>query len=82
MGIQKGEAFRDRDVFVDFPFEEVMFRWDHVTKLIFRRFYGEAEQTNPVPHDNNLFNEALRFGEETTRERYMAGQVSRSRNEA
>jgi len=55
MGIQKGETFVGRDVFVDYSFEEVMFRWDHVNKLIYRKFYGSPEGAEPVPHDNKLF---------------------------
>ncbi|MGD7165121.1 hypothetical protein [Ralstonia pseudosolanacearum] len=29
-----------------------------------------------MPHDNNLYNEALRSGDEITREMYVAGKPS------
>ena len=73
MGI-KGPTFNQRDVFVDYDFESVMFRWDHVRRLIYRRFYGESEGPEPVPHDNKLFNDALLFGEEITRGEYERGR--------
>ena len=70
MGICKGERFSGEDIYVDYPFEAVMFRWDHTERKIYRRFYGKVE-TGPVPHDNGLFNDALRFGEETTKDNYF-----------
>lgn len=75
MGVAKGERFSREDIFVDYPFEEVMFRWDHVERKTYRKFYGERE-FGPIPHDNGLYNEALRSGEEVTRETYVAGKPS------
>lgn len=69
MGINKGAKFAN-DVFVDYPFEEVKFRWDHFHKKIYRRFYGKQECTEPVPHDNRLFNDALLYGDEIDRQAY------------
>ncbi len=73
MGINKGERFARADVFVDYPFEEVMFRWDHAEGKVYRKFYGERE-FGPIPHDSNLYNEALRFGDEITQELYDRGK--------
>ncbi|WP_179404299.1 hypothetical protein [Burkholderia guangdongensis] len=73
MGINKGERFNSEDVYVDYPFEEVMFRWNHLDKKTYRKFYGEDE-AGPIPHDNRLYNDALRFGDEITREAYAAGK--------
>lgn len=70
MAISKGPVFDERDVFVDYDYESVMFRWDHVKRLIYRAFYGEPEHPEPVPHDNRLFNDALLFGEEISRDEY------------
>lgn len=78
MGITKGPIFSERDVFVRYDFESVMFRWDHVKGLIYRRFYGELEHPEPVPHDNRLFNEALLHGEEISREEYERGRSEES----
>jgi hypothetical protein len=73
MGVMKGQRFDEGDVFVDHPFEQVMFRWDHRARRTFRKFYGGEEQ-GPVPHDNRLFNDALRFGDEITAAEYHAGR--------
>ncbi|MFJ3485584.1 hypothetical protein ACIPL1_19660 [Pseudomonas sp. NPDC090202] len=76
MGVSKGERFATEDIFVDYPFEEVTYRWDHMSQQVFVRFYGEQESRDPISHENNLFNESLRHGEEITREEYERGRVS------
>ena len=50
-----------------------MFRWDHKDRKVYRKFYDKAE-SGPVPPDNNLYNEALRFGDEIQRDAYIAGK--------
>ncbi|MGY2184839.1 hypothetical protein D3C87_884500 [compost metagenome] len=77
MAIEKGERFANEDIFIDYPYEEVTYRWDHPSKQVFVRFYGDEESIQPVPHDNRLFNEALRFGEEITRQDYNRGRSRR-----
>lgn len=67
------ERFRDGDVFVDYPFEDVMFRYDHRTRRFFRKFYGESEE-HEVSHSNRLLNDAQRFGDETDAEHYDIGK--------
>jgi hypothetical protein len=62
------EAFRAGDIYLEYPYEDVKFRWEHETERVYRRFYGKREVE--VPHDSNLFNEAIRFGEQITREEY------------
>jgi hypothetical protein len=73
MGITKGVRFGREDIYVDYPFEEVMFRWDHTERKIYRQFYGKVE-SGPVPHDNRLYNDALLYGEETTKDKYLNGK--------
>lgn len=73
MGINKGKRFARANVFVDYPFEEVMFRWDHAEGRAYCKFYSERE-FGPIPHDNNLYNEALRFGDEITQDVYATGK--------
>jgi hypothetical protein len=77
MGIEKGDKFRERAIFVDHPFESVMFRWDHKSKQIYRKFYGRPENPRPVPHDNRLYNDALLYGTEITAEQYAAGKAEK-----
>ena len=71
MGVRTGQRFDVEDVFVDYPFEDVKFRWDHKTKKIFRKFYGQTAETE-VDYKNGLFNEALRHGDEVTRSAYFS----------
>jgi len=66
MAINKGELFTHNDVYIDYSFEEVMFRWDHKTKKIYVKFYGEDEKVESVSHDNRLFNDSLLYGNEIT----------------
>ena len=72
MGIPK-EQFRDRDIFIDYDFEDVMFRYEHSTRRCFRRFYGESNE-NEVPHDNRLLNDAILGGSEIEAKTYQAGK--------
>jgi len=72
MPVTKGRKFAEHDVYIDFPFEEVMYRWDHLTRKAYVKFYGSSESPDPVPHDNQLFNEALRSGTEISRDEYLA----------
>ena len=41
--------------------------------LIYVRFSGTAECPEPVAYHNRLFNDALRFGREISREEYERG---------
>lgn len=41
---------------------------------IYMRFYGEEEKLTPVHHDNRLFNDALLFGDEISRDQYLTGK--------
>ncbi len=63
------EAFRQGDVYLDYPFEDVKFRYENQTGKVFRRFYGQAEED--VSHSSNLFHEAMSGGKQITREEYF-----------
>ncbi len=73
MAINKGQLFANSDVYINYQFEEVMYRWDHIEQKVYVRFYGEAENPNPVSHDNRLFNGALLSGDQISREQYERG---------
>lgn len=74
MAIEKGDHFSDRDVYIDYPFEQVMYHWDYKNKKVYVKFYGENEKPEPVPHDNRLFNDALLAGQEITQDEYTKGK--------
>lgn len=76
MPIDKGEKFKHENIYIDYDFEQVMFRWDHLERNIYIKFYGEAEGNELVPHDNRLFNDALLYGDEITLEEYLKGKES------
>jgi hypothetical protein len=75
MALSKGKLFLENDVFIDYSFEEVMYRWDHNSKKIYVKFYGNAETSKPVPHDNRLFNDAILYGEQISLEQYEIGKA-------
>jgi hypothetical protein len=76
MPINKGEEFTLRDIYINHPYEEVMFRWDYIKKKIYRKFYGEAESsdTDMIEHSNRLFNDALLYGNEISKDVYLKGE--------
>ncbi|USD20039.1 hypothetical protein MJO52_13225 [Microbulbifer variabilis] len=81
MPIKTGEYLNLRHIFIDYPFESVMFRRDHQTKNIYRKFYGEEESQTPIPSNNRLFNDALRHGQEISQEEYLKGKGKGKGNE-
>jgi len=72
MGIAKSDL-KGRNVYVDYSFEEVMFRFEHTTRKFFRKFYGEDFEKE-VKYDNRLLNDALCFGDETDERTYTTGK--------
>lgn len=72
MGINFDD-FVTRDVYIDYDFEEVTYRWDHRAKAVYLKFYGKPEKADPIPQDNRLYVDALRFGREITKEEYERG---------
>ncbi len=61
MSLNKGPAFRERDIYIDYDFEDVKFRWDHQKEKFYRKFYDELEE-EIVSHDNKLLNDAILSG--------------------
>jgi hypothetical protein len=68
----KIDAFREgHDVYFDYPFEDVMFRWEYQTHKVFRKFYGQAEVE--ISHASNLYHDAISAGRLITAEQYARG---------
>ncbi len=74
-------AFKTRDIYLDYAFEEVMFRWNHQTEEIHRKFYGEQESLAPIPFDNKLYLGALSPLNEISESEYLIGRVLRHADE-
>jgi len=77
MAIKTGQYLNKQDIYIDYPFEEVMFRRTCSDGLIYRKFYGKDENPTPINDSNKLFNDALLSGVEITREEYMAGKIKK-----
>lgn len=75
MGIVSSR-FTEGDVYVDYAFEEVLFRWEAASRRTFRKFYGQTAEQE-VAFSNNLFAEALQYGEEVDRATYVEGKPPR-----
>ena len=73
MGIAS-EAFQKGDVYIDFPYEEAMFRFERATGKVYRRFYGETAEVE-VDHASKLFAEACIAGQQTSAEEYFGPVV-------
>ena len=74
MAIKTGGYLNTKNIYVDYPFEEVMFRRDHLNGNIYRKFYGEFEASEPIPYNNQLYNDALLSGDEISPEEYSHGK--------
>jgi hypothetical protein len=61
--------FRERDLYIDFPYERAKFRWEKDTEKAYRRFYGEEEVE--IPQTSKLFEEAIQAGKLIGREDYF-----------
>lgn len=64
------DAFKTRDVFIDYPFEDARFRYEKETNKVFRRFTGQEEVE--IRPDTDLYKQAILSGTEITRDQYFA----------
>ena len=60
-------ARENRPVFINYPFEDVAFRWQS-GGIVYRKFYGQPETR--IASDSKLFHEAISTGVEITAEEY------------
>jgi hypothetical protein len=71
MGIPTS-AFQAGDLYIEYGFEEVLFRYEKETARFFCKFYNETHE-DEFPHDSKLLCEARCSGVLTTAERYFSG---------
>lgn len=74
--MEKGQFFSDRDCYIHYGFEHVMFYWNHRARTVRMRLIGDAYDSE-VPHDHRLFNEAVLHGREISKADYEAGFLER-----
>jgi len=67
-------SFKTGDLFIEYGFEEVLFRFEKKTARYFRKFFNESDE-HQVPSDNKLLCDALCSGVLTTAERYSVGDA-------
>lgn len=63
----------DADVFIDFPYEQVMFHWRKSSGVVWRKFYGSTV-ASLVGIQSSMFRDAQRHGNEITKAQYNAGK--------
>jgi len=68
MGVP-ASTFREGDVYIDFPYEEVMFHYEKKTGKLFRKAYGSPAE-DEIPHNLKIYADARSTGEQTTAEVY------------
>ncbi len=64
----KMDAFQAGDVYLDYPSEDVKFRYEKESNKVFRRFYGQPEKE--ILPSSELYNEAISAGTQITKEKY------------
>ena len=57
------------DVYIDYPYEDVKFRFEKATGKVYQRWCGGTEMK--IPHDSELFHEGISSGKQITREDYF-----------
>jgi hypothetical protein len=57
-------------VYIDYPFENARFRVEKKTGKVYSKFPGKTEKE--IRPDSDIYNQAILWGEEITREEYQA----------
>lgn len=65
-------AFRKSDLYIEYRFEKVLFRYEKESERFFCKFYSDTEE-HERSHDNKLLCDAELSGVLTTAERYFSG---------
>lgn len=60
--------FKEGDVYLDYAFERMKFRYEKATQKVFVHFYGMKEVE--IDHSDEHFNEAVSSGKVITKEQY------------
>ena len=60
--LRAGPHWDKIDLYVDYGFEQMMFRWDCKAQKVFRKFYGEKSE-HEIPQSNKLWWDAKQGGD-------------------
>lgn len=74
MGLSKNALKPGVNIYIDYPIEEVLFRWDGQLQCVYKKFYGEEEGPEAIPTSNKLFFDALNFGVQIDEAAYRSGK--------
>ena len=61
--------FQKGDVYIDDPYQDCKFRFDHAADKYYAREYGGQE--HEINHTNSFFREAMSSGKVITRDEYF-----------
>ena len=66
------DLFQKGDVYLDYPFEEMKFRFDKAQNKVFCRLYSKPEVE--IKQSDSHFNEAISSGKVISRDHYFADE--------
>ncbi|QNK63586.1 hypothetical protein H7F33_03515 [Pedobacter sp. PAMC26386] len=69
------KLFATHDLYIDYPLEEVMYRWDPIKREAYVKFYGAQESVGPVVQSNRLYKDTILFGDLISAEEYHIGKL-------
>jgi len=69
------EAFSKGDVYLDYPYEDVMFRYEKKTGKVFSKFYNETE--SEIDPTSSLYLDAFCGGQLIDKDRYFESDKSK-----
>ena len=70
----KLELFGKGDVYIDYPFEDMKFRFEKASNKVFVRCYGKREVE--IDRGNAHFNEAIQSGNVISPEQYLSDEAA------
>ena len=69
------DLFQQGDVYLDYPFEDMKFRYNKATGQVFSRYAGRPE-VEEAP-SSRLFNDAICSGKVITKDEYFRNDTAR-----
>lgn len=73
MGVRAEEFQKNRDIYIDYDFEEIMFRFDSKANRFFSKMY-RSDIEYEVPFNDTLLKDAIASGDEIDSETYHSGK--------